>query len=100
MNKDWMLKTLTCLGFTEMEAQLYIYLSYEGPKETMRIAEAIKIPKPKLYHGLQKLKNKGIVSSSREPPAKYSAVNFDAILDCLIKTKLKEAQKIERQKKE
>jgi sugar-specific transcriptional regulator TrmB len=95
-----MLKTLTTLGFTETDAQVYVYLITEGPQQARSIAEALKIYKRKLYRGLRKLQQKGMVNASQEYPAQFSAVPFDKILELLIKTHLKEAQRIEQEKQE
>jgi len=95
-----MLKTLTTLGFTETDARVYVFLTTEGPQQARSIAEALKIYKRKLYRGLKKLQQKGLVNASQEHPAQFSAVAFDKILDRLIKTNLKEAQRIEQEKQE
>jgi sugar-specific transcriptional regulator TrmB len=95
-----MLKTLKTLGFTETDAQVYVLLTTEGPQQARNIAEALKIYKQKLYRGLKKLQQKGLVNASQEHPAQFSAVSFDKILDLLIKTNLKEAQRIEQEKQE
>ncbi len=95
-----MLKTLGTLGFTETDVQVYVHLALEGPQQARSIAEVLKIYKRKLYRELRKLQNKGMVSASQEHPAQFSAVSFDKILDLLIKTHLKEAQRIEQDKEE
>jgi len=95
-----MLKTLTTLGFTETDAQVYVFLTTEGPKQARDIAEALRIYKQKLYRGLKKLQKKGLVSANQEHPAQFSAVAFDEILELLIKIHLKEAQRIEQEKDE
>jgi sugar-specific transcriptional regulator TrmB len=95
-----MLKTLTTLGFKETEAQVYVSLTTEGPQHARDIAEALRIYKRKLYRDLRKLQQKGLVNASQEQPAQFSAVSFEKIIDLLIKTHLKEARRIEREKQE
>jgi len=95
-----MLRTLILLGFTETDAQVYVYLTIVGPRQARSIAEAMKIYRQKLYRSLRKLQQKGMVNSSHDRPAQFSAVSFDKILDLLIKTHLKEAQRIEQEKEE
>jgi sugar-specific transcriptional regulator TrmB len=95
-----MLKTLAALGFTETDAQVYVYLASEGPQEAKDIAEALEIHERKLHRDLRKLQQKRLVNASQEHPAQFSAVAFDKILDLLIKTHLKEAQRIEQEKQE
>ena len=95
-----MLKTLTTFGFKETDAQLYVYLLTEGAQQAKNVAEALKICKRKLYRDLKKLQQKGIINVNQEHPAEYSAIPFDKILDLLIKTHMKEAQRIEQEKEE
>jgi sugar-specific transcriptional regulator TrmB len=95
-----MLKTLATFGFTETDAQVYFFLTTEGPQQARDIAEALRIYRRKLYRGLRKLRQKGLVNASQERPAQFSAVSFDKILDLLIKTHLKEAKRIEQEKQE
>lgn len=100
LSKEWMLKTLTTLGFKETDAQVYVYLTTEGPQQARNIAGALKIYKRKLYRDLKKLQQKGMINVSQEYPAQFSAIPFDKILDFLIKTHMKEAQRIEQEKEE
>ena len=94
-----MLKTLVKLGFPEADAQVYIYLTTEGPRKAKDIAEAVNLHRQKLYPTLKKLQNKGIVNISPEHPAKFSAVLFENVLDQLMKAK-KEQQKALQESKE
>ena len=90
----------TTLGFTETDAQVYVFLTTEGPQHVRDIAEALRIYKRKLYRGLRKLQKKGLVNANQEHPARFSAVAFNEILELLIKTHLKEAQRIEQENEE
>jgi sugar-specific transcriptional regulator TrmB len=94
-----MLKTLASLGFTETDAQVYVFLATEGPQKASDIAEALKVYKQHLYRVLKSLQSQGIVNASPEYPARYSAVLFDKVLDLLIKAK-KEQQKALQESKE
>jgi sugar-specific transcriptional regulator TrmB len=94
-----MFKTLVKLGFTETDAQVYVYLATEGPQRASEIAEVLQIYKQHLYRILKNLQNKGIVNASPEYPNRFSAVLFEKVLDLLIKTK-KEQQKTLQENKE
>ena len=48
-----MLKTLVNLGFTETDAQVYVYLATEGPQKASDIAEELQIYKLHLYRILK-----------------------------------------------
>jgi sugar-specific transcriptional regulator TrmB len=95
-----MFKTLVKLGFTEKDANVYVYLATEGPQRAIKIAEALKIYKQHLYRILKNLQSKGIINASPEYPARYSAVLFEKVLDLLIKAKMEQQQALQRSKEE
>jgi sugar-specific transcriptional regulator TrmB len=45
MSREWILKTLIELGFSEEEAEIYFLLSRDGPKKAKEIADKLKIRK-------------------------------------------------------
>ncbi len=100
MSKEWMLQTLTTLGFTKTDALVYLYLAFEGPQQAKNIAQTLKINKPKLYRSLRKLEQKRIAIASQKRPVHFSVVPFEKILEGLIKAQLNEAKRIERKKEE
>jgi sugar-specific transcriptional regulator TrmB len=100
LSREWMLKTLASLGFTETDAQVYVYLATEGPQKASDIAEALKIYKQQLYRILKSLQSKGIVNASPEYPAYYSAVVFEKVLDLLIKAKTEQQKALQESKEE
>jgi sugar-specific transcriptional regulator TrmB len=95
-----MLKTLVSLGFTETDAQVYVFLTTEGPQQAKDIADALEIYKQRLYRILRKLQTKGIVNASSEYPARYSAVLFEKVLDFLIKAKKEQQQALQECKED
>ena len=95
-----MLKTLTSLGFTETDAQVYVFLATESPQKASDIAEALKIYKQNLYRTLKSLQSQGIVNASPEYPARYSAVLFEKVLDLLIKAKKEQHKALQESKEE
>lgn len=95
-----MLKTLVNLGFTETDAQVYVFLATEGPQEASDIAEALQIYKRQLYRRLKSLQSKGIINASPEYPARFSAVLFEKVLDLLIKAKMEQQQALQESKEE
>jgi sugar-specific transcriptional regulator TrmB len=91
-----MLETLVNLGFTERDAQVYVFLAAEGPQKARDISEALRIFKPQLYRTLKNLQNKNLVNASPEYPARFSAVLFERVLDLRIKAKMDQQQAIAR----
>ena len=100
MSKDWMLKTLEGLGLKHLDAEVYVYLAQNCPRKVRDLAEALEKYKRQLYRSLRKLQRKGMVTSSQDHPALFSAVSFDKILDQFIKTNREEAQRIEEDKEQ
>jgi sugar-specific transcriptional regulator TrmB len=95
-----MLRTLVSLGFTETDAQVYVFLATEGPQKARDVTNALKLYKQQLYRTLKNLQSKGIINASPEYPARYSAVLFDKILDLLIKAKTEQQKTLQESKEE
>ena len=100
MSKELMQKTLVNLGFTEPEAQVYIFLSEEGPHKARDVAEALGIYKQRLYCILGKLREKGVVDSSSDFPAYFSAVVFEKVLDLFMEARIEQQEALKANKEE
>jgi sugar-specific transcriptional regulator TrmB len=100
MSKDWMLKTLVSLGFTETDSQVYIFLTTEGPQKARDIAQALNLRSQQLYRTLKKLRSKGMVNAFPESPARFSAVLFEEALDLLVKAKKEQQEALQESKEE
>ena len=92
--------TLVKLGFTETDAQVYVYLTTEGPRKAKTIAEALNLNRQKLYDTLKKLRSKDIVNASPEYPTRFSAVLFEKVLDLLVKAKTEQQKALQENKEE
>ena len=93
-----MLKTLVNFGFERQDAEVYVYLALNGPKNAKDIATALKTYERQVYRSLKKLTNKEIVNATPEPPANFSVISLDKLLDLLAKARLEEARRIEQEK--
>jgi sugar-specific transcriptional regulator TrmB len=98
VSQEKVLKTLSDLGLTRLDSEVYIYLAKKGPQKGRDIAKALKVQKPQLYRSLKNLQGKAIVSATLERPARFSAVPFEKVLDLFIRAKLEEAQNIQTEK--
>ena len=85
MTQEKVLKTLESLGLADYEANVYIFLAKKGPIKAINAAKGLKTSKQRLYPILKKLQSKGIVNSTLERPAKFSAVQFEKVLDSFLK---------------
>jgi sugar-specific transcriptional regulator TrmB len=95
-----MIETLVNMGFTETDAQVYVYLAMEGPQKFREIADSLKIFRTKLYTILNNLQNLGLVETSSKYPTRFSAVLFEKVLDQLSKVKVSQQQFLENNKEE
>jgi sugar-specific transcriptional regulator TrmB len=100
LSQEQVLKTLTNLGFDENDAQVYVYLAKKGMQKASEICKATKLTKQQLYPSLKRLQSKGIVSSTIEHPARFSALAFEKVLDHFIKAKMEETQSLQESKAE
>jgi sugar-specific transcriptional regulator TrmB len=94
------MKTLESFGLSRTDAEVYVYLAKNGSRKAPELANALQITKQQLYPSLKKLKNKGIVTVSRERPALFSAIVFEKVLELLITIKVEQAKAIKETKKE
>ena len=95
-----MFKVFAGFGLSEMDAQVYVFLSEKSPKKAIEISKALRIYKQKLYPSLRNLQNKGVVSATLEHPARFSAIKFEKVLDLFIEAKMGEAKIIQQEKAE
>ncbi len=100
MSLERVLKALTKLGLSQKEAKVYIYLATKGPQKAKNIAETLKLNKQHLGATLKNLQSKRIIKVTRDYAAQFSALPFEKALDLLTEAQRKEAQSIEKNKKE
>ncbi|MCW4045526.1 MAG: hypothetical protein NWE94_08435 [Candidatus Bathyarchaeota archaeon] len=100
MSQEQILKTFSNLGFTPVDAQVYVYLAKKGMRKASDICKALKLTKQQLYPSLKQLQGKGIVTSTIEHPARFSVLPFDKVLDMFIKAKIEETRLLEESKDE
>jgi sugar-specific transcriptional regulator TrmB len=98
VSQEKILKTLVSLGLTQWDAEVYVLLAKRGPIKARDAAKVLKISKQRLYPIIRSLQSKGIVNSSLERPARFSAVPFEKVLDLFVKAKMAEAQRVQQNK--
>jgi sugar-specific transcriptional regulator TrmB len=100
LSQEQVLKRLANLGFDQVDAQVYVYLAKKGVQQASEIRKAAKLTKQQLYPSLKRLQSKGIVNSTIEHPARFSALPFEKVLDIFIKAKVEEIQTLQQSKAE
>jgi sugar-specific transcriptional regulator TrmB len=98
VSQEQVLKTLMGFGLTQIDAEVYVFLAKKGAQKGLDIRNALKLTKEQLYSSLRNMKSKGIVSSTIEHPARFSALPFEKVLDLFIKTKMEETQRLQQSK--
>jgi len=97
---EQVIETLVGFGFKPTDAQVYIFLAKKGPQRGKDLFNSLKITKQQLYPSLKNLQERGIVNSTHERPAIFSAVSIEKVLDALIKTRIEETQRMIQNKEE
>ena len=100
MSEESVRNTLRNFDLTEMEADIYIFVAKRGVLKGGEISKQTKMQKAQVYRVLKSLQKKGLVESTLEFPARFTAVPFENVIDLNIKTKQDEAAQIAAQKKE
>jgi sugar-specific transcriptional regulator TrmB len=99
MCQEKTLKNLEELGFSKIEAQIYLLLGKKGPQRAKDIVKNLKINRQRLYEILKKLEKKGLINATLEHPTKFGAEPFEKVLDLFVKSKMEEALRIKEEKK-
>jgi sugar-specific transcriptional regulator TrmB len=100
MSEETIRKTLRNFGLTEKEAEVYIFLAKRGVLKGGEISKQTKTQKAPIYRALKSLQAKGLVESTLEFPARFTAVPFENVIDLNIQAKQEEAAQIAVQKRE
>ena len=100
MSQEQILKTLTGFGLTQTEAEVYVFLAKKGAQKGIDIRKSLKLTKEQLYSSLRNMKSKGIISSTLEHPARFSALPFEKVLDLFIKAQMEETRRLQKSKEE
>jgi sugar-specific transcriptional regulator TrmB len=94
------LESLQSLGLSQGDAEVYIYLSKEGPKTGRQIICALRLSEQKLYASLKKMNRKKIIIKSDDNPAFFSAIPFEEVITLLVKIKKEQSAAILESKEE
>ena len=96
MSAEKVFKTLATFGLSKLEVSIYIFLAKRNPQKAKDIAKSLNLIKQQVYPTIRKLQSKGLVTSTLEHPARFSAIPFEKMLDICIKAKMDEAKSVQR----
>jgi len=94
------IESLQSLGLSQGDAEIYVYLSKEGPKTGRELATALRLSKQKLYLSLKKMSQKKIVTASDDRPSIFFAIAFEEVINLLVKIKKEQSATILETKEE
>jgi sugar-specific transcriptional regulator TrmB len=100
MSEESIKNALKDFGLTEKETEVYIFLAKYGAMKGGEIVKHTKTHRALVYRVLGSLQRKGLIESTLELPARFSAVSFETIIDLNIKKKIDEATLIKGTKEE
>jgi sugar-specific transcriptional regulator TrmB len=100
LSKERIIKALEGLGFTQLDAQIYIFLAKEGAHNIGEIKSALNLQESKVYRRLKELQDVEIVKTIGEHPIQYSAVTFEQVIDLFIEVKKEQTKNIKESREE
>ena len=81
MNLERIIETLTTLGLSRLDAEIYVYIARNGPKSVNDLDNSLNYSKSQISNSLKKLI--AITLVSKEEPM-FSALPFEDALELLI----------------
>jgi len=100
LSKERIIKALKGLGLTQVDAQIYVFLTKEGPHRMEKIALALNLPENKVDRSLKELQSISIVKASIEYPLEFVAMPFEEVIDLFIEVKKEQAKTMEKSREE
>jgi sugar-specific transcriptional regulator TrmB len=94
LSQNRIAKLLNALGFSNIDAKIYIYIAKLGPLSNEEIARRLEIAVEKLNPILEELVKKRVISPILKNQLVYNALSFEELLDNLIKSETVQAEEI------
>ena len=63
MSLERVIKALIRLGLSRLDAEAYVYLANNGPRQAVNLAEALNVSKSRIYASLRNLNSIELVRS-------------------------------------
>jgi sugar-specific transcriptional regulator TrmB len=99
LSKKRIIEALKGLGLTQVDTQIYIFLTKEGPHRIEKIALVLNLPEEKIDRSLKDLQSINIVKVSIEYPLEFVAMPFEEVIDLFIEVKKEQAKTMEKTEK-
>ena len=85
-------------GLTSNEGRVFLQLSRFGPDTASAMSRSLSLPRTEVYSIISGLQSKGLIESTLDRPAKFSALPIRTSLDLMIDTQRNRAVLLERRK--
>jgi sugar-specific transcriptional regulator TrmB len=100
LSLERVLQLIRHLGFSRVEAEVYIHLAKGGPKSSKDIAKGLNVTQQQMQLVLNTLKNKGVVKTSRRRTVLFSALPFEEFLTYFVEANMNQAKTIQKTKQD
>ena len=100
MAQEWIIEILANLGLSRVDAKIYYLIASNCPLTAKKIADTLKLRKHQVYRALRRLQNRGLIISTINRSAVFSALTFEEVLDLFMKEKWKEASVLSERREE
>jgi sugar-specific transcriptional regulator TrmB len=87
-------RLLNALGFSSLEAKVYIYVAKLGPLSNEEIAGQLDIKLSKLHQILDGLVKKGVVMPTIKSELSYTALPFEELIENFIRTEIDQTEEV------
>jgi sugar-specific transcriptional regulator TrmB len=100
LSLERVLQFIKRLGFSRIEAEVYVHLTKAGPKSSKDIAKDLNLTVQQLNLILKRLQDKGAVKTNRRRTVLFSALAFEELLASFVETNINQAQAIQKTKQD
>ncbi len=83
------------LGLSQNEIKIYVYLYKNGIKKAKEIAKNQKISRTQIYHLLNSLQNKGMITVIPGRVTKFQGTEFEKALDILLDNEIRRFEELQ-----
>ena len=87
-------KPLIDLGLSDVDIQVYVFLSINGPHNAREIAKKMALLREQIYRSLRNMQKKNTVKANNDYPVLFTAVPFEELVMLLANLKKEEAQSL------
>jgi DNA-binding MarR family transcriptional regulator len=97
LNLERIIETLTTLGLSRLDAEVYVFIARNGPKSVKDLDKSLKYSKNQISKSLKKLT--AITLVNNEEPL-FSALPFEEALELLIEKQREKEKALKETKKQ